>query len=98
MQEICCEGQSCDHQGSAHDAACNQGGIDRSFHFAVFFCPEKPGSYNRTAHIAAKRKSYKNQGHFIAVAHCGEGVLTCEFPGNEAVCKIIQLLKNDAAE
>ena len=45
-----------------------------------------------------KGKGDENQGDLIAVAHGGQGVLTDEFAGDQAVGDVVELLEDDAAE
>lgn len=86
------------HQYPAQHRAGKNGGIDRSFHLAIAFGAKKLGNNHRTANVAAKGEGDKDQRHLIAVSHGGQGVFTDKFSRHQAVCNVIELLKNDAAK
>lgn len=72
--------------------------MDGSLHLVVPSRAEELGRHHGAADIAAEGHRQKKQGQLIAVAHGGQGVFSHEAARHKAVCQIVELLKDHAAE
>ena len=92
------EDQSPGHQGQADHGAGNHSGGNGGLHLAVLPPAEQGGHHHRAADVAAESKGNEDQGDFVAVAHCGQGVFTDKPSGHKAVGDVVKLLEHNAAE
>ena len=97
-EELTRQQQADQHQNSAQARAGDERGIDRRLHAAQVLRAEELRRHDGAADVAAKGKGDEDQRDLIAVADGGQRILADEFTGDKAVCDIIKLLENDAAE
>ena len=97
-EELARQQQANQHQNSAQARAGDERGIDRRLHAAQVLRAEELRRHDGAADVAAKGKGDEDQRDLIAVADGGQRILADEFTGDKAVCDIIKLLENDAAE
>ena len=97
-EELARQQQADQHQNSAQARAGDERGIDRRLHAAQVLRAEELRRHDGAADVAAKGKGDEDQRDLIAVADGSQRILADEFTGDKAVCDIIKLLENNAAE
>ena len=97
-EELTRQQQADQHQNSAQARAGDERGIDRRLHAAQVLRAEELRRHDGAADVAAKGKGDEDQRDLIAVADGSQRILADEFTGDKAVCDIIKLLENNAAE